>query len=207
MTIRPPSFNDRVRAERRRFVLDAARRLFVTQGYAGTTVDAIADAAGVGKGTVYLHFATKDDLLLHLITEATEQLLRQIGEIMAAGRPAPDQLAASLRVCADSYRDNHDLVTMNLPALRTVFGNRLAAEPPAAAILRQLAQIVRQGQQEGSVRTDLDPDTVGMLVLTLAQIPSSLRELHRAADDGADASLEQTLGVLLQGIVPPSAAL
>ena len=88
MTIGSPTFKDRVREERRRSVLDAARRLFVTQGYAETTVDAIAEAAGVGKGTVYLHFATKDDLLVELITGATEGVLRQIGEIVAAGRQA-----------------------------------------------------------------------------------------------------------------------
>jgi len=202
MTIGSPTFKDRVREERRRSVLDAARRLFVTQGYAETTVDAIAEAAGVGKGTVYLHFATKDDLLVELITGATEGVLRQIGEIVAAGRQASEQLADSLRVCAGSYREHHELISMNLPALRTVFTARLGSELPARAVLRQLAEIVRQGQQAGTLLADLDPDTVALMVLTLAQIPSSFQELHGAAEERGNAALEHALEVLLRGLVP-----
>src|SRR5205823_4282207 len=157
MTTRSLSFKDRVREERRRSVLDAARHLFVTQGYAGTTIEAIAETAGIGKGTIYLHFATKDELLIQLIPEASDAGLHELTKIADAGGPATEQLAASLRVCAASYRDNHDLITMNLPALRTVLAGQLGNEPPGTAVSRQLAVMVRRGQQEGSLRHDLDP--------------------------------------------------
>ena len=53
---RPPS------EEKRRDILAAATRLFTEQGYDGTSVDDIAQAAGVSKQTVYSHFKSKDDL-------------------------------------------------------------------------------------------------------------------------------------------------
>jgi AcrR family transcriptional regulator len=50
-------------AERREQILQAAVRLWTGQGFEATTLDAIAREAGIAKGTVYLYFATKEDLL------------------------------------------------------------------------------------------------------------------------------------------------
>src|SRR5690242_11447004 len=51
----------------RRLVLEAARRVFLERGYAGATLEAIADDAGFSKGVVYSQFAGKSDLLLALL--------------------------------------------------------------------------------------------------------------------------------------------
>jgi AcrR family transcriptional regulator len=50
-------------AERREQILEAAVRLWTGHGFEATTLDAIAREAGIAKGTVYLYFATKEDLL------------------------------------------------------------------------------------------------------------------------------------------------
>lgn len=50
----------------RQHLLDAARRVFGEDGYAGATVDDVARAAGCSKGAYYFHFATKEDALLAL---------------------------------------------------------------------------------------------------------------------------------------------
>jgi AcrR family transcriptional regulator len=57
----------------RELVLDAARRVFLERGYAGATVDAIADEAGFSKGVVYSQFAGKPDLLLALLELRIEE--------------------------------------------------------------------------------------------------------------------------------------
>ena len=54
--------------ERQERILDAASDLFVHYGYDKTTVDDIARAAGVGKGSIYLHFKSKDELFEGLLT-------------------------------------------------------------------------------------------------------------------------------------------
>jgi AcrR family transcriptional regulator len=51
---------------RREQLLSAAERLFVGKGFAATTIDEIVLAAGVGKGTFYIYFSSKDDILLGL---------------------------------------------------------------------------------------------------------------------------------------------
>ena len=50
-------------------LLDAARRTFAERGYAGTTIDEIAEAAGVSKGAYYFHFLSKEDVFVALINE------------------------------------------------------------------------------------------------------------------------------------------
>jgi AcrR family transcriptional regulator len=57
----------------RGLVLEAARRVFLERGYAGATLEAIADEAGFSKGVVYSQFAGKPDLLLALLEARIEE--------------------------------------------------------------------------------------------------------------------------------------
>src|SRR5262245_13490148 len=57
----------------RRRLLDAARRVFLRQGFHATTVDMVALEAGFTKGAVYATFASKADLFLALYAERTEE--------------------------------------------------------------------------------------------------------------------------------------
>ena len=54
-------------------VLDAAREVFLERGYAGATLEAIAEAAGFSKGVVYSQFAGKPDLFLALLERRIDQ--------------------------------------------------------------------------------------------------------------------------------------
>lgn len=73
------------RGKTRRKLLDAAAALFIDHGYRKTNIDDIARRAGVGKGTVYLHFSAKVDLL---VAAAAREKLRAIE--LAAGMFAAD---------------------------------------------------------------------------------------------------------------------
>ena len=57
---------------RRRAIVDAARHVFLRDGYDGASVDAIAERAGVSKQTIYNYGADKDQLFIQVIEEATE---------------------------------------------------------------------------------------------------------------------------------------
>lgn len=66
---------------RRHEVLRAARGLFFERGYKGTTIQEIAAVAGYSKRTVYLDYATKDELFITLCAEGGELLLNQLRTI------------------------------------------------------------------------------------------------------------------------------
>jgi AcrR family transcriptional regulator len=65
--------------------------LFMTKGYAATTIDQIADAAGVGRRTVFRHFATKESILFDHLVVRREEIIQRLGE-----RPGSEQPLASL---------------------------------------------------------------------------------------------------------------
>jgi AcrR family transcriptional regulator len=67
-----------VTAFRTREILAAARKLMEQRGLEAVTMEEIAGAAGVAKGTIYLYFPSKDDLIQALITQVGESLLRDI---------------------------------------------------------------------------------------------------------------------------------
>src|SRR5689334_3495468 len=78
---------------RRTQILDAARQTFAANGIADTTVDGIARMAGVAKGTVYLYYKSKDDILRQLLDEDLAEL--EAETVPALG--APGSLEERLR--------------------------------------------------------------------------------------------------------------
>jgi AcrR family transcriptional regulator len=79
----------------RRGLLDGAARAFAATGLRGTTMQSIAAAAGVAKGTLYNHFRTKDEVARELLATELDRLTA-----LAAGLPPADALAALSDECA-----------------------------------------------------------------------------------------------------------
>src|SRR5256885_5440163 len=112
-TAKPPPQRERAAhlgPERRRpLVLDAAFELFLEHGYDGTSMDAVARAAGVTKPVVYDCFASKEELFTALLRREETRVLGQIAAALPRGadRDDPelvlgDALTAFLRAVADS---------------------------------------------------------------------------------------------------------
>ena len=69
-----PGLRERKKAATRKAIHDGAIRLFGEQGYAGTTIDQIADAADVSRATVFHHFPTKESIVFGDAPQATAAL-------------------------------------------------------------------------------------------------------------------------------------
>ena len=73
-------------------ILRAAWRLFRQYGYGKTTVGEVAAEAGIGKGTVYLYFDNKEDILVALAGETNRRILRKMGMIADSECPAATRI-------------------------------------------------------------------------------------------------------------------
>ncbi|HEV8039104.1 MAG TPA: TetR/AcrR family transcriptional regulator [Bryobacteraceae bacterium] len=95
--------------------MNAAERLFLDQGVAPTTIEQITSAADVAKGTFYLYFSSKDDVLASLSDRFAQQLLGKI-QAAVAGQPVDDwkgKLESWTSACANGYLDAirlHDIL-------------------------------------------------------------------------------------------------
>ena len=86
-------------------VLDAAADLLVRWGYQRVTIDEVAKLAGIGKGTVYLHFRTKDALFLTVLLRAHRRVVEGMAERMVTDPqevlPGPLMRSLYLELAAD----------------------------------------------------------------------------------------------------------
>lgn len=81
----------------RRQIIDAAVGLIAERGFSATSVDEIAEAAGVAKGSVYYNFGSKSDLFAQILTEGVTRLTASLRAAAAAGdRPPLAALAGEL---------------------------------------------------------------------------------------------------------------
>jgi TetR/AcrR family transcriptional regulator len=89
-----PTRGQRRKARTVQAILEAAERQFLERGYAPTTLEAIADEADVAVGSIYFHFAGKDDLFLAVVERAIEQLTAYEDAALIPELPPREQLMA-----------------------------------------------------------------------------------------------------------------
>ncbi|HEY7076226.1 MAG TPA: TetR/AcrR family transcriptional regulator [Solirubrobacteraceae bacterium] len=183
----------------RRAVLAAARASFGRKGYAQTSVDEIAAAAGVTKGAVYHHFDGKQALFraVHAEVEA-DALARATG----AGDPAAppiDLIVTQLNAYLDAALDDEirRITLIDGPALLGFEWDPTAEQQAAHEALRSfIATAIARGQI-----VDLDPDALAHLIGGLALQGGLL--IARAGDpDATRATLGQAIDAMLHGLAP-----
>ncbi len=91
-------------ARKRQTILSAGRRLFLSNGYQGTSMDQVATTAAVSKQTVYKHFGEKRELLFAIVTDALDTAAGDIRERIAALADSADIDADLLAVAGDYLR-------------------------------------------------------------------------------------------------------
>lgn len=88
--------DDDLAARRQEEILDAATRLFAANGFARTDVQVVADELGVGKGTVYRYFETKEALFLAAVDRAMHQLREHVHAAVDEQADPLEQVAAAV---------------------------------------------------------------------------------------------------------------
>ena len=108
---------------RRRQILNAARDAFARHGLTGTTVHQIARGADLAKGTVYLYFHSKDEILRELLDDAVAELYRDTVPLLAGTGTVEDKLRLFLDATLaffDRHRDFLEQCHFELtPEMRT----------------------------------------------------------------------------------------
>lgn len=91
-------------------ILEAARAVFAGKGFDNATVDDIAEAAGVAKGTLYLYFPSKREIFLETFRQGTVALQDEVRRNMEAETTAAGKLRAFVHTRLDYAERNRDFV-------------------------------------------------------------------------------------------------
>ena len=156
-------------------VLDAAAEAFAASG-PDVSIDEIAHRAGVGHGTVFRRFPTKDDLMYAVVERHVAQMRAIAEEALADDDPGEAFFDFARRVAE---------LAMTTPGLHKCVVH--CGEKPGAAELEQLGRkLVARAQRAGTLRTDLEPAEVGPLVRAalLAAPPGHWRRYLEVVLDG-----------------------
>jgi len=90
----PRSLKEKQRGEREALILQVAEEVLMEKGYYETSIDEIAARVGIAKGTVYLHFPSKEDLVIAIFERDMQQLLQYIDSTMSSALTSRGKLEA-----------------------------------------------------------------------------------------------------------------
>ncbi|MEU5589771.1 TetR/AcrR family transcriptional regulator [Streptomyces chrestomyceticus] len=195
------------RGATRRKLFDAAVTLIAEQGFSATTVDEIADRAGVAKGTVYYNFASKNVLYEELLRDGIDLLsasLRDAADraVRVDGGTRVDALDAMIRAGLDFIAGSPSLTQLYVaelwrtnrvwqPTLQSVRGRAVAV----------VEDVLREAVDVGELTEELDiPLTASALLgmVLVAALDWLSFQPHRSVED-----VHASLSRLLQGRVSP----
>jgi AcrR family transcriptional regulator len=150
--------NEKLAAEKRRLILDAAVRVFARQGFNQCRVSDIADEAGVAYGLVYHYFRSKDEVLDTLFLERWNVMLDVIRDLDGQDLAPREKLYAIASFIVDSYRHDPDLmkvIIVEVTRAANSFGQTHLEKITEAYEL--IAGIVARAQADGLFKDTVTP--------------------------------------------------
>lgn len=185
-------------------ILDATDRLLARYGYRKMTVEDIASEAHIGKGTIYLHFTSKEEVVLSHVDRIVDRLKDRLREIGNSAAPASERLRQMLlmRVMFRFDSIQHYTQSLNdlLAALRPGLLARRALYFEAEAQI--FAEVLTKGREAGEFQFDDEHATAhALLQATNGLLPYSLsttelgerRDVEQRTADVADLMLSGLL--------------
>ncbi|MDW5598585.1 helix-turn-helix domain-containing protein [Conexibacter stalactiti] len=183
---RPPRTMRADALRNRAKLLDAATALFAAEG-TDVPLEAVARAAGVGIGTLYRHFPTKEALVEAAYRNEVARLGEAADELLRSG-PADVALAAWMERFVDYTAAKRGMVG----ALRTIVASGADVFAETKGELRAtIERLLDAGAADGTLRTDLGPEDVMRATSAIWSIPDG--------DDWREHAL-RLLGLLMDGL-------
>lgn len=195
---------DLVKQFREGSLTDAARKIIAAEGFGGVTVERVAELAGVSKGTIYLYFKNKEDLIRAAIVSTFRTVIAQVREATEREAAFDGQLralvATQLRLFAENQAFFRALASDHSHAPKPgcqndeIIGTHLA-------YVGFVSEIITRGQRDGRVRRDLASEEAAFFLVHLLQ-STGFRHLFGFAqgDLGSEAEVNRIVPLVLNGI-------
>lgn len=146
----------------REAIIEASIKLFLAKGYEGTSVKEITEAVGIGRGTLYWYFKSKDDILVSIFEEWEKAFVDGLRK--AVNERDGDFTAkykAFHKFSTEFARERKELAIVFNTLLNEVVGSHSPAEATVRAVYQRywriLENMLEEGKRDGTVKKDIDP--------------------------------------------------
>jgi TetR/AcrR family fatty acid metabolism transcriptional regulator len=184
----------RVKTEaKERAILEAAAKVFAMKPFHGVLIDEIASDAGIGKGTIYRYFETKDELYFATTLHILDQLADALSASLVLEKSATKRLERIARECLRFYWERRFL----FPYLESdgMPGRREELLKRRESILRFAQEAILSGIEQRELR-GIDARIGAELFLGLVRSAN----LFRRSDDTREDLVAQVMSVFLEGV-------
>ncbi len=151
-------------------IQDAAMRVIARKGMAAATMQEIAEEAGVAKGTIYLYFRDRDELVERTFETAITQLILRIEEAMDRAGSLEEKLRAAMTAKFAFFRENREFFRLYI-TLRVPEGNaqqqrrqKRTCQAQYSDALSRLSALMAEAMDRGEIRR-VDPHRLALFVV------------------------------------------
>lgn len=192
--------------EVREAILDATDRILSTRGYRKMTIDDLAQEVGIGKGSVYLHFASKEEIALSHIDRIVERLKEKLHGIAAEADSSPEDRVRRMLTARVLHRfDSVQHYTVSISDLLAAIRPRLLERRQRyfAEEAQIFAGIVVEGQIAGIFQGSGDAQEIAETLLTATNslLPLSLSTEELGEREEIEEKITRVADLLLNGIL------
>jgi AcrR family transcriptional regulator len=189
----------------REAILEATDRLLARYGYKKMTIDDLAQEVGIGKGSVYLHFSSKEEIAMSHIDGLIDKMLHNLSAIAASNSPASDRVLDFLleRVLYRFDRVQHykqsldELLAVLRPTLLERRRNYFKQEA------RILGDIIADGQKKGEFEAGDAVDLAYTCIsATNSLLPYSMSTIELGDRSQLEDRVRKTADLLIRGLRP-----
>jgi AcrR family transcriptional regulator len=155
------------KVEKRARLMAAARQLFQTAGLAATT-SAIARAAGIGEGTFYLYFASKEDLMVEVFKDDISRIWNDAFALVRPDDPIVEQVIGVFSGVTSVHERDADLARIWFRELPSASASaQSAANEVVAWAQHRLEELLHAARVRGEIYGDVDIPTLARMCLDL----------------------------------------
>lgn len=157
------SRRERAKADKRRRIVEASRKLIAQNGFEKTTVQQIADEADIAVGTLFLYVRDKSDLLMLLFSERMEEAVAEAARFLDAKKPMKRSLLRFFERLMHFYEED--------PGLSLLFWRELLLSPPESrakvdqitgSVIEALQKRVERAKTDSEIAAHVDPSIAAL---------------------------------------------
>ncbi len=183
-------------------IQEATMRVIARKGIAAATMQEIADEAGVAKGTIYLYFRDRDELVEKTFESAMTQLHARVDAALELDLPFEEKLRSMLGAVSGFFRENREFFRLYI-SMRFPEGNpqqqrrqKRTCQPQYQARVQRIAAVLREAMDRGELGVT-DPRRLALFIIEGSNaviIERVMSETPASADDDVDFLTATILG-------------